>query len=110
MESSKIESDGLSRPVNKNGVYDNPWSTWRMPTLSDLFQWKLFYKDNKNIPTDSHILDQNLPVHQITDDEIKNFCSEDSVKKFKVIWIGHATSIINFQNTIVLMDPLFTER
>ncbi|RNA02301.1 N-acyl-phosphatidylethanolamine-hydrolyzing phospholipase D [Brachionus plicatilis] len=110
MTSLNIESNVLSEPVYQNGTFDNPWPTWKMPNLSDLLKWKLFYKDNKNIPKDGRILDQNLPVHHVTDDEIKKFCDEDTSKKFKVIWIGHATSLINFQNMIILMDPLFTER
>lgn len=108
---SKTNSDVLSKPIFNRGVFDNPWSTWKMPNVGDLLRWKLFYKDNKNIPTDDeNILDQNLPVHQITDNEIKKFCEENTSKSFKVIWIGHATVLINFQNTIILTDPLFTER
>lgn len=26
------------------------------------------------------------------------------------MWIGHATTLLNFQNTIILMDPVFSER
>ncbi|RNA26145.1 elongator complex 1 [Brachionus plicatilis] len=107
---SKIESDGLSRPIFKNGVFNNPWPTWKMASSYDLFRWKIFYKDRTNLPSDSKILDKDLPVHQISDDEIKKFCEEDTSKKFKVIWIGHSTSLINFENTIILMDPIFGER
>lgn len=110
MEISKSTFDGLSKPICNNGVFDNPWPTWKMPTLTDLLKWKLFYKDKKNIPSDTNILDKNLPVHQITDDEIKKFCDENTSKTLRVIWIGHATILINFQNKIILTDPLFTER
>lgn len=95
-----------------------------------MLRWSLFYKDNTNLPRDSKvglyhkqlnlnrllksfktkILDTNLPVHLITDKEINDFCNQDTTNKFKVIWIGHATSLVNFENTIILMDPVFSER
>lgn len=56
------------------------------------------------------VLDENLPVHQITDEEIDAFCKADTTDTTKVIWIGHATCLVNFQNTIILMDPVFSER
>ena len=56
------------------------------------------------------ILDENLPVHMITDEEIKDFCEADTSSKIKVAWLGHATTIINFENCIILMDPVFSER
>ena len=49
-------------------------------------------------------------MHQITDQEIEEFCKEDTNDKIKVIWIGHATSLVNMENKIILMDPVFSER
>jgi hypothetical protein len=46
----------------------------------------------------------------ITDEEIKEFCEADTSSKIKVAWLGHATTIINFENCIILMDPVFSER
>lgn len=51
-----------------------------------------------------------LPVHQITPKEIEEFCKEDTTDKTLVIWIGHSTCLLNFQNTIILMDPVFSKR
>ena len=34
------------------------------------------------------ILDQTLPVHQITDEQIKKFCEADTTNTIKLIWIG----------------------
>ena len=48
-----------------------------------------------------------MPIHRITDQEIKSFCEEDTKDKIKVIWIGHSTSLINVENTIILTDPVF---
>lgn len=73
-------------------------------------RWSLFYKDKTNLPSDKKVLDENLPVHQLTDEEISAFCNQNTTGKLKVIWIGHATSLVNFENTIILMDPVFSER
>lgn len=53
------------------------------------------------------VLDTTLPVHQISDEEINEFVSSDTTNSIKLIWIGHATSLINMQNCIILMDPIF---
>ncbi len=55
-------------------------------------------------------MNKTLPLHKITDEEIKSFCDEDTNDKIKVIWIGHATSLVNMENTIILMDPVFSHR
>ena len=55
-------------------------------------------------------MDQVLPVNFITDNEIEKFCNTDTSEKTLVIWIGHATSLINFQNKIILMDPIISKR
>ena len=43
----------------------------------------------------------------VTDEEIKEFCKENDGEKIKVMWIGHASTLINIENVIVLMDPVF---
>ena len=55
-------------------------------------------------------MDKTLPVHLITDEEINEFIKEDPNKKIKVIWFGHATCLVNFENVIILMDPVFSNR
>jgi N-acyl-phosphatidylethanolamine-hydrolysing phospholipase D len=105
-----------------------------MPTFSDLMRWRFSEKDHTNLPRDTKVfhffkqkksfnlffhfltpyakkvLDENLPVHFLTDKEIETFCNTDTSNKTLVIWIGHATSLVNFQNQIILMDPVFSER
>ena len=53
------------------------------------------------------ILDKNLPVHNITNEEIEEFVSSDTTNSIKLLWIGHATSLINMENCIILIDPVF---
>ncbi|CAF0815862.1 unnamed protein product, partial [Brachionus calyciflorus] len=106
----KGTTDGLSRALLKNGIFQNPWDTWKKPEMSGLLRWGLFHKDNTKLPSDNTILDNNLPVHLTSDEEIKKFCEEDTTNKIKIIWIGHSTSLINFENKIIIMDPVFSER
>ena len=56
------------------------------------------------------ILNETLPVHFITNEEINAFCNEDTNDKIKFIWIGHSTVLVNYENTIILMDPVFSRR
>ena len=97
------------RRKNKK-VFKNTSNGWKEPKIYDFLKWKLFYKDNTNLPSNKEVLNETLPVHSITDDEIKNFCEQDTTNNFKVIWIGHSTSLINFENKIIIMDPVFSER
>jgi N-acyl-phosphatidylethanolamine-hydrolysing phospholipase D len=51
-----------------------------------------------------------LPVHFVTKEEIERFCNADTSNKTLVIWIGHSTLLLNFQNQIIILDPMFGER
>ena len=53
------------------------------------------------------ILDQTLPIRQVTDKEIEDFVSSDTTNNIKLMWIGHATSLVNMENCIILVDPVF---
>ena len=55
-------------------------------------------------------LDKNLPVRRVTDEELKKFCEEDTSNKVRIMWVGHATSLINMENVIFITDPIFSER
>lgn len=102
-------ADGKVKPLMKNGCFNNPWSTWKERGFKDVIHWKLTNRNHTNLP-DSKELDRQLPVHFITPEEIEKFCKADTTNSIQVIWIGHATSLINFQNNIILMDPVFSER
>jgi uncharacterized protein YuzE len=49
-------------------------------------------------------------VHEITDKEINEFCEIDPNGNIKAIWLGHASSLVNIENKIILTDPVFGER
>jgi len=103
-------AETLSKPIFKNGVFSNPWSTWSDTKFSNVLKWALFTKNNTNLPSDKKILDQTLPVHPITDEQINDFCKEGNPEQLKMIWIGHATCLVNIENCIVLVDPVFSDR
>jgi N-acyl-phosphatidylethanolamine-hydrolysing phospholipase D len=46
----------------------------------------------------------------INDTDINNFCDKDTKDSILAIWIGHATCLINIENKIILLDPVFNER
>ena len=56
------------------------------------------------------MLDETLPVHEITDNEINEFCKSDPNGKIKSIWLGHASLMVNIENKIILTDPVLGER
>ena len=37
----------------KNGRYENPWDTWRFPSVGNVLKWWLFSKNNSNVPARS---------------------------------------------------------
>lgn len=100
-------TNSLPYPIIDRGEYKNPWNAQRNSTSIVKF---FFSKDNTNLPKDEKKLDQTLPVHFITDEEINEFCDTNSGGKIKVIWIGHSSCLINFENKIILMDPIFSQR
>jgi N-acyl-phosphatidylethanolamine-hydrolysing phospholipase D len=77
----------------------------------ELFRFLVLAKNLTNLPKTESELRQKLPVHSITDQELEKFCNEENNNdKIKVIWIGHATSLVNIENKIILMDPVFSHR
>lgn len=107
---NKDEEIKLTKSVFENGRYVNPWSTWRTNGLGDFLRWTVFGKDNSSIPSDTKELDKTLPVRSVTDEDLKKFCEEDTSNKIKLMWVGHATSLINMENVIFITDPIFSER
>ncbi|XP_072181572.1 N-acyl-phosphatidylethanolamine-hydrolyzing phospholipase D-like [Diadema setosum] len=89
----------------RNGRYENPWETWRMPSLGNIFKWWFCTKNNSNVPSKS-VLDKTLPVLKPDQDEIK----VPPIAGIRVTWIGHATTLVQFDGISVLTDPVFSDR
>ena len=47
--------ENLIKPIFKDGVFDNPFPTWRKATPSDVFRWMVFGKNNTNLPSDKKV-------------------------------------------------------
>jgi N-acyl-phosphatidylethanolamine-hydrolysing phospholipase D len=76
----------------------------------DMIKWKLFNRKQTNLPENEEELNKSLPVHYVTDEQISEFFKEDTRDKIRVLWVGHATSIINMENCIILVDPVFSQK
>ena len=48
-------TETLSKPIFKNGVFSNPWSTWSDTKFSNVLKWALFTKNNTNLPSDKKV-------------------------------------------------------
>lgn len=97
----KIE---LQRSLCVNGRFQNPWPTWRPPTITNILKFGLS-KNKSNIPTKQE-LDLVLPIvkPRFTDYIIP---PEDGVR---VTWLGHATVLVQLDGINILTDPIFSER
>ncbi len=109
-DQNKGTEESLSMPIFKNNKFSNPWPTWSDTKLGKFLKWTLISPNNTNLPRDKNELDKTLPVHLITDEEIKNFCAQDTFDKIRVLWIGHATCLVNMENCVILVDPVFSQR
>ena len=47
--------ENLIKPIYKDGVFENPFSTWHMAKQSEIFRWKVFGKNNTNLPSDKKV-------------------------------------------------------
>ena len=97
-------------PIKKGSVFCNPFDTWSDQSFKTLIKWSVFTKDNTNLPRDKKELDKTLPVHMLTDSEMADFCKLDTADKIRVLWIGHSSCLVNMENTLVLVDPVLSER
>ncbi|XP_076369531.1 N-acyl-phosphatidylethanolamine-hydrolyzing phospholipase D-like isoform X1 [Tachypleus tridentatus] len=94
----------LQRSLCINGRFQNPWPTWRPPTITNILKFGLS-KDKSNIPSKSE-LDLILPL------TMPDFSQIDSSPKegICVTWIGHATVLVEIEGIHLLTDPMFSER
>ncbi|RUS82132.1 hypothetical protein EGW08_010106 [Elysia chlorotica] len=98
--------DVKTMPIYENGRYRNPWKTWQRPKLTNLF--KLLFcttKDKSGIPGKAE-LDATLPV---LEPDISMF-DKSPPSGIRHLWIGHSTSLIQFDGVTILTDPVFSDR
>ncbi|XP_005099390.1 N-acyl-phosphatidylethanolamine-hydrolyzing phospholipase D [Aplysia californica] len=99
------DSEEFSKPIFHNGRYQNPWNTWRKPTVGGLLKFIVTRKDRSGIPK-KEVLDETLPVLK-PDFSVFNSSPETGIRH---LWIGHASSLLQFDGITVLTDPIFSER
>lgn len=97
---------GTTMPIYENGRYQNPWKTWQRPRLPNLF--KLLFcttKDKSGIPGKVE-LDKTLPV---LEPDLSVF-DKPPPSGIRHLWIGHSTSVVQFDAITILTDPVFSDR
>ncbi|XP_071817924.1 N-acyl-phosphatidylethanolamine-hydrolyzing phospholipase D-like [Apostichopus japonicus] len=95
----------LTKPRFENGRYENPWDTWIWPPVSKMLRWFLLDKNNSSIPSE-RILNTSLPIMEINHEELKTPPSTG----VRILWIGHASTLVQFDGISVLTDPVFSDR
>ncbi|KAK6030234.1 hypothetical protein OSTOST_03642 [Ostertagia ostertagi] len=97
----------FAKPVRNGGSFANPssFTNWTgIPGPWNLIKWKLFDTDESNIPDDEAVLDQTLPVHNIT-----KFESQSNRRMFAT-WLGHATVLVQMEGVRFITDPIWSKR
>lgn len=62
--------------------------------------YKFMFENNKNRKPDFEI-----PTIEV---DLESFANKES-KELSVIWLGHATTLINIEGTLILTDPILTK-
>ncbi|KAL4234212.1 hypothetical protein ACF0H5_005865 [Mactra antiquata] len=108
-ETEDIDSsdNGMVKPLIVNGRYKNPFDTFYEATAKDLFKM-IRSKDNSEIPWgNKKELDKTLPVISPPNIEKLNNPPEDKVQ---LMWVGHASVLVQFDGISVLTDPIWGQR
>lgn len=99
-------TEALYRPIFKSGRYENPWDTWSWPRISlDGFKFFLKFGDESKVPSVKE-LDKTLPVLK---PDFRNF-ETSPASGVRHMWIGHASSLVQFDGLTFLTDPVFSDR
>ncbi|MFC1563538.1 MBL fold metallo-hydrolase [candidate division KSB1 bacterium] len=103
---AKPEGDRLERirrsPNYSKGNFLNPVKTGMSISFSGIVNSfiEFLFRNNNKIP------DQPLPVVKIN----KNSLNEPADGKFRIIWLGHSTVLIETGELTLITDPMFSSR
>ncbi|CAL1537625.1 unnamed protein product [Lymnaea stagnalis] len=95
----------LPMPIFENGRFQNPWRTWRRPKVSNIFRLLFCTKDDGKIPR-KNVLERMLPVLKPNLLEFRSM----PISGVRHLWIGHSTSLVQFDGVTLITDPMFSER
>uniref|UniRef100_UPI00358F5986 N-acyl-phosphatidylethanolamine-hydrolyzing phospholipase D-like isoform X2 n=1 Tax=Myxine glutinosa TaxID=7769 RepID=UPI00358F5986 len=91
-----------------DGRFVNPWPTWKQPSLFNLLQWKLMERNHNRIPHKEE-LDRTLPIR--TPYFMQSSCDTSVLDgNLRVTWLGHASTLVELDGTMILTDPMFSKR
>ncbi|XP_062576107.1 N-acyl-phosphatidylethanolamine-hydrolyzing phospholipase D-like [Saccostrea cucullata] len=97
--------EDLIRPIYKNGRYENPFDTWaNTPGFGNLFKL-MRSEDFSKIPNQRE-LDKTLPVETPDFEKLRN----PPQSELQIMWIGHASVLIQMDGVTILTDPIFRDR
>ncbi|XP_002741607.1 N-acyl-phosphatidylethanolamine-hydrolyzing phospholipase D-like [Saccoglossus kowalevskii] len=99
------QSDVLQKSVRKNGRFQNPWPTFKIPGVRGVCKWMCCSTNYSGIPSKRE-LDKTLPILIPDMNEIKHAPPSG----IRVTWIGHATVLVQFDGVSILTDPIFSKR
>ncbi|GFR89131.1 N-acyl-phosphatidylethanolamine-hydrolyzing phospholipase D [Elysia marginata] len=95
------------QPVFKDGKYFNPWGGLWHEEATFRERLKFFFgKSHANVPRSERELDQTLPIVK-PDLSVFATSPETGVRH---MWVGHATSLVQFDGLTLLTDPIFSDR
>ncbi|XP_012928963.1 LOW QUALITY PROTEIN: N-acyl-phosphatidylethanolamine-hydrolyzing phospholipase D-like [Heterocephalus glaber] len=105
----RLEEDVTKSKKGKDGRFVNPWPTWRNPSFSNALKWLITEKNHSSVPSCKEELDKELPVLKLyfIDDPGEARVREAGLR---ATWLGHATLLIETDELIFLIDPIFSSR
>ncbi|GFR96046.1 N-acyl-phosphatidylethanolamine-hydrolyzing phospholipase D-like [Elysia marginata] len=98
--------NGITMPIYENGRFQNPWKTWQHPRLPNLFKLLFCTTKEKNRMPGKTELDATLPV---LEPDLTIF-EKPPPSGIRHLWIGHSTSLVQFDGITILTDPVFSDR
>ncbi|KAM4748906.1 N-acyl-phosphatidylethanolamine-hydrolyzing phospholipase D [Rhinophrynus dorsalis] len=105
----RLEKDVTKSKRAKNSRFENPWPTWKSPSLWNILKWAATEKDNSSVPSSEEELNKELPVLEpyfIHQPELAGKTKNGS----RVTWLGHASVMVEMDELIFLTDPIFSHR
>ncbi|KAG4077917.1 hypothetical protein HA402_013851 [Bradysia odoriphaga] len=98
-----VDLNNVQKSVFEKGRFQNPWPTWSTPKFLDLLRFIFTDEDKSSIPQPQE-LNNILPTQKPV------FNEEPPESGVNITWLGHSTTVVQFDNVTFLTDPLFSER